>query len=178
MKMKLNQSKLKLAMVSAIVAGSMGLSATSYAATATGTMAVQTTVATACTISAGALTFASYDPTSSSDSEATAAISSTCTAGGAAKITMSQGANIQSGSTDAVPKRAMKTGDGLAGQILAYHVYSDDDRTTVWGNTDATGKAVTGTGSAVSTPVYGQIPKNQVAIAGTFTDTVAVTITY
>ena len=40
MKNKLNQSKLKLAMVSAIVAGSMGLSASSYAATAAGNMSV------------------------------------------------------------------------------------------------------------------------------------------
>ena len=177
MKTKFNQINAKWAIVSAMALGSAGLSATSYAATATGTMAVQTTVATACTISAAALTFADYDPTSSSDSDATAAISSTCTAGGAAKITMSQGANIQDGSTDAVPKRAMKTGDGEAGQILAYFLYSDNDL-TVWGNTDATGKGVTGTGSAVTTTVHGQIPKQQAVTAGTFTDTVAVTITY
>ena len=177
MKTKINQSKIKLAIVSAIVAGSMGLSATSYAATATGTMAVSTSVLMSCNISAAAMTFASYDPTATVDNDANASITSTCTAGGAAKITMSQGANIQDGSTDAVPKRAMKTGDGEAGQILAYFLYSDNDL-TVWGNTDATGKGVTGTGSAVTTTVHGQIPKQQAVTAGTFTDTVAVTITY
>lgn len=177
MKTKLNQSKLKGAIVSAIVAGSMGLSATSYALTAESNMAVQTTVAMACTISAGALTFTSYDPTSSADSDATAAISSTCTAGGAAKITMSEGGSKLEGSTTAVPKRAMKT-SGETPQMLAYHLYSNTDRTTVWGNTADTGKGVTGTGSAVTTTVYGRIPKSQVVGAGTFTDTVAVTITY
>jgi len=178
MKTKFNQSKIKLAIVSAIVAGSMGLSATSYAeATASSNMTVQTTVAMACTISAGTLAFTSYDPTSSADNDATASISSTCTSGGAAKITMSEGGSKLTGSTTSVPKRAMKTSAEVP-QMLAYHLYSNSDRTTVWGNTDATGKGVTGTGSAVSTTIYGRIPKSQVVGAGTFTDTVAVTITY
>jgi spore coat protein U-like protein len=176
MKTKLNQS-LKLAIASAIVAGSMGLSATSSAATATSNMAVTTTVATACTISAGALSFGSYDPTASADNQATGTITSTCTSGGAAKITMSEGANKLTGSTTSVPKRAMKTA-GETPQTLAYHLYRDSDRTAVWGNTDATGEGLTGTGSAVTTTVYGAITKNQTVSAGTFTDTVAVTITY
>ena len=100
MKTKLNQSKLKLAMVSAIVAGSMGLSATSYAGTDTASMAVSTSVSMSCTISAGAMTFASYDPTAAADNDATATVTSTCTSGGAAVITMSQGSRAQVGSTD------------------------------------------------------------------------------
>ena len=44
MKTKLNQSKLKLAIVSAMLVGSAGLSTAGYAATATGTMAVSTSV--------------------------------------------------------------------------------------------------------------------------------------
>lgn len=90
---------------------------------------------------------------------------------------MSEGAAPITGSTTAVPKRAMKT-SGETPQMLAYHLYSNTDRTTVWGNTDATGKGVTGTGSAVTTTVYGAITKSQTVSAGTFTDTVAVTITY
>ena len=178
MKMKLNQSKLKGAIVSAIVAGSMGLSATSYAATASSNMAVSTTVATACTISAGALSFGSYDPTASTDNDATGTITSTCTSGGGVKITMSEGTNKLTGSTTAAPKRAMKFGDGEAGETLAYHLYRNTERTAVWGNTADTGEGFTGTGSAVTTTVYGRIPKSQAAVAGTFTDTVAVTITY
>ena len=63
MKTKFNQINAKWAILSAMVLGSAGLSAISYAATATGTMTVSTTVAMSCTISAGAMTFASYDPT-------------------------------------------------------------------------------------------------------------------
>jgi len=178
MKTKFNQSKIKLAIVSAIVAGSMGLSATSSAATATGTMAVSTSVLMSCTISAGAMTFASYDPTASADNDATATITSTCTSGGAAVITMSQGGRAQSGSSDAIPLRAMFNGDEGAPEELDYHLYSDSAGGTVWGNTEATGKSITANGSAQAFTAYGRIPKNQTVSSGTFTDSVAVTLTY
>ena len=176
MKTKLNQS-LKLAIASAIVAGSMGLSATSYAATATGTMAVSTSVLMSCTISAGAMTFGSYDPTSDTDNDATATITSTCTSGGAAKITMSAGTAARPGSTDTVPLRAMKTAGDFP-EFLGYHLYTDDDRAIVWGNTDATGRAITADGSAQNFTAYGRIPKEQTVGAGTFSDSVSVTLTY
>ena len=178
MKTKLNQSKLKLAIVSAIVAGSMGLSATSYAATATGTMAVTTSVLMSCTITAGAMTFASYDPTAAVDNDATATIESTCTSGGAAVITMSQGSRAQVGSTDAIPLRAMFNGDEGAPEDLAYYLYSDSAGGTVWGNTSGTGKSITADGTAQNFIAYGRIPKNQTVAAGTFNDSVAVTLTY
>ncbi|MDC1329329.1 spore coat U domain-containing protein [Pseudomonadales bacterium] len=176
MKMKLNQSKLKLALVSAIVAGSMGLSATSYAATATGTMAVSTSVLMSCTISAAAMTFASYDPTASADNDATATITSTCTTGGAAVITMGQGNASQSGSTDASPLRAMYNSDD--DEELLYQVYSDSAGGTVWGNTAGTGKAITADGTAQAFTAHGRIPKNQTVASGNFNDSVAVTLTY
>ncbi|MDA7839808.1 spore coat U domain-containing protein [Luminiphilus sp.] len=177
MKTKINQSKIKLAIVSAIVAGSMGLSATSYAATATGTMAVSTSVLMSCNISAAAMTFASYDPTASADNDATATITSTCTTGGAAVITMGQGNADKSGSTDASPLRAMFNAGNT--EELLYQVYSDSAGGTVWGNTAATGKAITADGTAQAFTAHGRIPKNQTGItAGTFTDSVAVTLTY
>ena len=178
MKTKLNQSKLKLAIVSAMLVGSAGVSATSYAGTATGTMAVSTSVLMSCTISAGAMTFASYDPTATVDNDATATITSTCTAGGAAIITMSQGSRAQGGSTDAAPLRAMFNGSEGAPEDLLYQLYSDSAGGTVWGNTDATGKSITADGTAQTFTVYGRIPKDQTVTAGSFTDSVAVTLSY
>ena len=179
MKNKLNQSKLKLAMVSAIVAGSMGLSASSYAATATGTMSVETSVLMSCTITAGTMTFASYDPTASADNDATATITSTCTTGGAEVITMSEGGRAQVGSTAAIPLRAMFNGDEGAPEALLYHLYSDSAGGTVWGNTAETGKAITADGTAQAFTAHGRIPKNQTGItAGSFSDSVAVTLSY
>jgi spore coat protein U-like protein len=179
MKTKFNQRKIKLAIASAIIAaGAAGLSATSYAATATGTMAVSTSVLMSCTISAGAMTFSSYDPTASADNDATATITSTCTSGGAAVITMSQGGHAQSGSSDAAPARAMWNGSEGESEELLYQVYSDSAGGTVWGNTDATGKSITADGTAQAFTAYGRIPKNQTVSSGTFTDSVAVTLTY
>ena len=180
MKNKLNQSKLKLAMVSAIVAGSMGLSASSYAATVTGTMSVETSVLMSCTISAGAMTFASYDPTAAGDNDSTATLTSTCTSGGAAIITMGQGSRAQIGSSDATPLRAMYNGvEGEGAQELLYQLYSDSAGGTVWGNTAETGKAITADGTAQAFTAHGRIPKNQTGItAGTFNDSVAVTLSY
>ena len=176
--MKLNQSKLKLALVSAIVAGSMGLSATSYAATATGTMAVSTSVAMSCTITAGQMTFASYDPTATVDNDTNASITSTCTAGGAAVITMGQGDRAQGGSSDAIPLRAMWNGSEGTPEYLPYHVYSDSAGGTVWGNTSDTGKSINADGTAQVFTAYGRIPKNQTVSSGSFSDSVAVTLTY
>jgi spore coat protein U-like protein len=172
------KTKLKLAIVSAIVAGSMGLSATSYAATDTATMAVSTSVLMSCTIAAGAMTFASYDPTAAVDNDSTATITSTCTSGGAAIITMSQGNRAQPGSSDTVPLRAMFNGSEGSPEELLYHLYSDSAGGTVWGNTDATGKSITADGTAQNFTAYGRIGKNQTVSSGAFTDSVTVTLSY
>ena len=175
MKTKLNQSKLKLAIVSAIVAGSMGLSATSHASTETGSMVVSTTVKMACSMTVGALTFLSYDTTSTADNTAQGTITSTCTSGGAAKITIGEGLGKHGDSSDAAPMRQMKSGS----EVLAYDLYSDSTRSTEWGNTADTGLAITGTGSSVITHVYGKIPKSQTVTAfNNFEDTISVTLTY
>ena len=172
---KRRQRKIKLAIASAIIAaGAVGLSSTSYAATASDNMAVSTTVALSCTITAGALTFSNYDPTSAGDSDATANITTTCTSGGAVVITLGQGSNSAEGSNDSIPVREM---NGSAGN-LGYDVYTDSDRSIVWGNTSDTGWAFTASGSAETTVVYGRIPASQAVGAGSFSDSVAVTLTY
>jgi spore coat protein U-like protein len=178
MKNKLNQSKLKLAIVSAFALGSASLSTAGYADTDTAAMAVSAAVSMSCTITAGAMTFASYDPTAAADNDATATIESTCTAGGAAVITMSQGGRAQPGSTDAIPLRAMFNGSEGAPEELNYQLYSDSAGGTVWGNTEGSGKAITADGTAQNFTAYGRIPKNQTVSSGTFNDSVLVTLTY
>ena len=177
MKTKLNQSKIKLAVVSAIVAGSMGLSATSHASTVTDSMVVSTTVDMACTMTVGALTFLGYDPTSTVDNTAQGTITSTCTSGGAAKITIGLGAGLHPDSSASSPKRQMLS-SGSANPLL-YDLFSDSGRITKWGNTADTGLAITGTGSKLIIPVYGTIPMNQTVTAfSNFEDTISVTLTY
>ena len=176
MKTKFNQSKLKLAIVSAIMACSAGLSASSYAATTTATMTVSSSVLTACTMTTGDLAFGTYDPSTQADVTGTATITSTCTLGGGAVITLSQGNNAGIDSSDATPNRNMADGTNF----LRYHLYGDTDRNGVFGNTEATGQNVTGTGSAVTTTVHGKIvgSENAGTPAGTYADGVLVTLTY
>ena len=175
MKTKFNQSKLKLAIVSAIMACSAGLSASSYAVTTTATMTVSSSVATACTMTTGDLTFGTYDPTGA-NVDGTATITSTCTLGGGAVITLSQGGNPLGLSTEAAPLRQMADGSNR----MKYHLYGDTDRIGVFGNTEATGQSATGTGSAVTTTVYGRIigTENASTPPGSYSDSVAVLLTY
>ena len=176
MKTKFNQSKLKLAIVSAIMACSAGLSASSYAATTTATMTVSSSVLTACTMTTGDLAFGTYDPSTQADVNGTATITSTCTLGGGAVITLSQGTNPGIDSSDTSPLRQMADGANR----LKYNLYADDDFLAVFGNTEATGQNVTGTGSAVTTTVHGKIvgTENAGTPAGTYADGVLVTLTY
>lgn len=151
------------------------IAANSYAATNTSNMSVSATVAANCSISAGALSFGTYDTVSAAAVDGTATISTTCTSGSAATVTLGQGLNAATTSTDAAPLRQMKAGT----DVMAYQLYSESGRTTVWGNTTATGKATTGTGSNVDVTVYGRITAGQNTLpAGSYTDTVVATITF
>jgi spore coat protein U-like protein len=182
MKTKLNQNKLKLAIVSAMLVGSAGLSTAGHAATVdTTTMAVSTSVAMSCNISATpSLNFSVYDPNSLNDNLATAAIVSTCTIGGSAIITLGQSLDPVSASTDAVPIRRMEGSSAdNTGTFLAYSLYKDSTRSTNWGNTPTTGLSFTAIDSGITNSiVYGKIAKGLPALNGVFGDTISVTLTY
>ena len=179
MKMKFKPSNLKVAVVSAIVVGSVGFNTAIFAGTATDNMAVSTDVGISCTITVADLTFLDYDPTYGVDNDSTGSVTSTCTVGGAVVLTLGQGASAESGSTDAVPiRRMLGQSAGNAGTFLAYGLFQENGRTTVFGNTSATGASFAATGGADVTTVYGRIPKNQAAAIGSFVDSVSVTLTY
>ena len=179
MKTKLNQNKLKLAIVSAMLVGSAGFSTAIFAGTATDNMAVTTDVGISCTITVADLTFTSYDPTYGVDNDSTGSVTSTCTTGGAVVLTLGQGSSADPGSTDASPiRRMVGTTGAAAGTFLNYGLYQEGGRTTVFGNTSDTGGSFTATGGADVTTVYGRIPKEQAAAVGSFVDSVSVTLTY
>ena len=176
MKTKLNQSKLKLTIVSAMLVGSAGFSTAGYAETDTASMAVSTAVSMSCTIAAGAMTLASYDPTATVDNDANASITSTCTAGASGNIKISQGLNPHAGSNDNIPIRRMVAA-GDAASFLDYEVFSNSGRSVVWEN--GTGVGYTGTGSAVPLTVYCSVAAGQTsAVSGSYSDTVTVSINY
>jgi spore coat protein U-like protein len=157
----------------------IGGGGTAAAGTASSDLPVSASVSANCTIDAsGGVAFGAYDPVVANQSTALTAsgtISTTCTNGATATITLGQGSNADTGSTDTAPLRRMLAGTS---DYLTYQLYTDSGDTTVWGNTAATGVTVTGTGAAVSTTVYGSVPAGQNVATGNYADTVAATVTF
>jgi len=140
-------------------------------------LAVSASVADNCVIETTPLAFGSYDPITThaaSELTGTGTVTVTCTSGASAVVKLGQGANSDTGSTDAAPARRMKSG----ANYLAYALFSDTLREVLWGNTAGTGVAHTGDGAAEVLTVYGSIGAGQNVPAGTYTDTVVATVTF
>lgn len=128
--------------------------------------AVSATVVPSCTLSVAALDFGTMSTLADAVDGATT-ITADCTSDTAYSISLDQGHGYADG------MRHMSN----AGAAIAYGVYRDPARTAAW--TDGAGaEAGTGVGVAQEIPVYGRIPSQQTPHAGTYADTVIVTITY
>jgi len=125
-----------------------------------------------CTISTTSVSFGSYDVFASTPTDTTGTVSFTCNGNADVTITLSKG-----GSSTFNPRTLNGGSD-----TLNYNLYKDAARTTVWG--DGTGS--TSTYTQVSVPsnaaqnltIYGRIPAAQDVRAGTYTDSVTVTIDF
>jgi len=150
------------------------------AATATATMTNTVTISNNCSISTLGFT-TTYDPivaNAAANQDVTASVTTTCTIGASPVITLGQGANADTGSTDAVPLRRLSSGGGTP-VFLNYSLFSDSGRTVTWGNTAATAPAaVTATGSATPITIYARVPSGQSVKAATYIDTVVATVTF
>lgn len=162
-----------LALASLVLVGFAGVA---RAGTATSNMSVTATVSNSCTISAGALAFGAYNTVAGSAVDASGTITVACTKGSSNTVTLGQGSNANTGSTDAAPLRRLKdTGTNY----LSYSLYQDSGRTTAWANTAGTGLGYSAASSASSNlTVYGRISASQDGPAGSYSDTVVATITY
>ena len=157
------------------ILGTLALSrATVQAATASANLSVSASVNARCSISApSTLAFGVYDPVVdnlSTDLDADTTVSVACTKNSSGVwVGLDLGANA-SGST-----RRMANG----GERLAYELYSDAARTTVWGNVLATGVSYTPTSKdPVSISVYGRVPAGQDVGVGSYSDSVTATINF
>ena len=132
------------------------------------------TVPASCTVNATLLDFGTAGVLAA-NRDATSAVSIVCTRGAAYKIALGPG---QNDGGLGVGARKMKSG----GVTLAYQLYQDPGRSVVWGETLSGGganiKSDTGNGSTQSHTVYGRVPPQTTPGAGTYTDTVVVTIEY
>jgi spore coat protein U-like protein len=130
---------------------------------------VTATVLATCEVTAQDLAFGDYDPIAASNLDAATTLSLTCTNGTPYELAMSVGGG------ESTAARYMLDG----AEQLAYVLYQDPSRTTLWGVNDGVDTfGGTGTGAPVNIDVFGRIPMQQAAPAGAYADTITVTVTW
>lgn len=139
-----------------------------HAAEATTTFSVTAHVPTSCSISTGPGTLA-FGDYADAQKDATTPFGVTCTSGGAYTVGLNNGLNYSA------PNRRMTDG---ASHYLNYELYKELAHTNRWGS--AGGELVSGTGTGLeqTLTVYGLLPGSQGLIAGDYTDTITITVTY
>jgi spore coat protein U-like protein len=138
------------------------------ATTINASVAVSATVVATCTITANPLAFGNYTGVVNN---ASSILSVTCT--NTTPYNVGLDAGTTSGAT--VTNRSMVNG----AVKLNYKLTKDSGYTTNWGNTVGTDTtAGTGSGSAQSLTIYGQIPASQYVTPGSYSDTVTASVIY
>lgn len=131
----------------------------------------------ACTVSSSGVAFGTYNPFSSTPTDATGSVVLTCTAGagsGAYAVSLSVGGGAS------YAARRMASGSNL----MAYQVFTNAARSTVWGDgTAGTSTATAGdnrpnVGGSTTLTVYGRVPAQLPVAPGGYTDTLTVTVVY
>jgi spore coat protein U-like protein len=122
-----------------------------------------------CSVSTVALDFGSYTTTAAALGSAAVTVSCTLTA--TYQVGLGPGGN-----SNAAGRRMASP----SGSLLAYSLYRDSPRTLLWGDGTTFGGRLAGTGSGANQAlnVYGTIPAGQVPPAGSYGDSVVVTVEY
>lgn len=151
--------------------GLLAFSTAAQAATDSDTFQVTATVVASCAVDAADLAFGAYDPVSSSPLDAATTVDVHCTNGTSYVVALDAGVGV--GAT--IGARRMTNG----GQTLVYALYQNAGRTTLWGETSGVDTvAGTGSGAVQALTVYARAPAQQTATAGSYADTITVTVTY
>lgn len=134
-----------------------------------------------CSASAVPTLFGSYNPLSASANDSTGSVTVTCGINAIA-ILQSYTVALSTGSSGSYAPRRLHAG----ASTLQYQLYRDAGRTSVWGDGSG-GTAIVSGGFLLSVlvpvsathTVYGRLPGLQTtATAGSYTDTITVTVTY
>lgn len=120
-----------------------------------------------CTVSAPGLSFGNYDPFSALSLDGAGNIAVDCNV--PYSLSLSSGAGSYAG-------RVMASG----GNSLGYNLYLDAARTIIWGDGSSGSSTTSGSGGTgvVNHPVYGRIPARQNVPAGSYTDSIIVTLSF
>ena len=122
-----------------------------------------------CTISTTPVAFGTYDTTSPSPLDSTGTIIWSCAVAGPIRIELSAGA------AGTFAPRHLTQGQSTA----AYNLYLDPARTIIWGDGTVGTQAYTGSGTGPTTvTVYGRVSALQTIAAGTYADSIVLTIVF
>lgn len=127
-----------------------------------------------CTISTVIpVAFGTYNVFAATALTVTGSIAVSCTGSGNAVVTLDKGQHSNS-----FASRAMQRTGG--GDLLTYNLYTDASATTVWG--DGTGgtttQKLTGNNPSATLTVFGNAGAGQDVPAGSYTDTVVITVNF
>jgi spore coat protein U-like protein len=121
-----------------------------------------------CTVTTVSVAFGAYDPRAAAATDGVGSVIVSCSGNpGSSTLSSTTG---QSGTYSA---RVMTAGS----YSLSYNLYTTSSRTTQWGDGSG-GTAVLSLNSAGTYTIYGRIPALQNVGAGTYSDSIVVTLTY
>ena len=172
---------IRSSLLSLALVGAGLVAAPAFAGSVTGSLDATATVANSCSISSvTAIAFGTYDPAvanASSPLDAAGAINVLCTKGGAFQVQLDQGANADAASTCLAPVRQLKDANG---DLIKYDIYSDTGRATAWACDVSNQVAQTSASASAPTNLatYGRIPPAQDVPAGSYSDTVTITVSF
>lgn len=160
--------------VVSLAASALLASSDAFAASATSSFNVTTTVIDVCAVSTANLGFGTYNPIAGTVLDGATTITVTCTLGTPYNVQLDPGTH----GGGSVSTRAMQRTSGGT-ETIDYSLFRDAGRTQNWGQTDNT-DTVTATGTGVSQDhtVYGRIPASENVPTGDYSDTVNVTVSY
>ena len=132
-------------------------------------IAFTATAHAACSVSSPGLNFGTYDPSSSFDKLGAGTITVNCSLATVYTVNLStgQGTFVQ---------RTLKNG----GSTLNYNLYIDATRLFVWGDGSSSTSVNPGVGTGLdgTFTAYGKMPAKQNVAAGTYTDSVVITVAF
>ena len=147
-----------------------------------GAAPVSAAVTVNCTSSASSIAFGIYNPAKTTSTTATGSLLFTCTGTGSGSTNVTMGVTFSTGLSGTYATRKMFSGTNA----LNYNMYWSTTYTQIQG--DGSGGSFAGTAgpftvfaggsSPVTGTMYGMIPALQDVAAGSYVDTVLVTVTY
>jgi spore coat protein U-like protein len=141
----------------------------------------QAAVTFTCTVSASGIAFGNYNPLTPTGDSSAGSWSVTCNAIGSGSATVAGTLTLSTGSSGTYAARTMKSGT----HALQYNIYLTPSHTQVIGDGSAGTLALSDSGTVTAGQVYqitgnmyGFMPPSQDVPAGSYSDSIVVTVTY